>query len=107
MTDRTKNNVVGTIRHAVSCRLIQTDGREPCDCTPIDDSKAWDVSGVRTMNFTCGLQEPKIVYALESELERLRAVDKAAKALIDVVRATPDHTEWFKPLSDLMRAINQ
>ena len=24
----------------MSCRLIQSDGVEPCDCTPADDSKA-------------------------------------------------------------------
>ncbi len=40
MIDRTKNNVIGTMRHAVACRLIQSDGQEPCDCTPVDDSKA-------------------------------------------------------------------
>lgn len=38
--DRTKNNVIGTMRHSMSCRLIQSDGAEPCDCTPMDDSKA-------------------------------------------------------------------
>lgn len=40
MIDRTKNNVIGTMRHAVACRLIQSDGAEPCDCTPMDDAKA-------------------------------------------------------------------
>ena len=38
--DRTKNNVIGTMRHAMRCRLIQSDGAEPCDCSPADDSKA-------------------------------------------------------------------
>lgn len=38
--DRTKNNVIGTMRHSVGCRLIQTDGTEPCDCHPMDDLKA-------------------------------------------------------------------
>jgi hypothetical protein len=38
--DLTKNNVIGTMRHAVACRLIQSDGAEPCDCSPMDDSKA-------------------------------------------------------------------
>jgi hypothetical protein len=38
--DRTKNNVIGAMRHAVLCRLIQSDGLEPCDCIPMDDSKA-------------------------------------------------------------------
>ena len=40
MIDRTKNNVIGTMRHAVACPFIQTDGIEPCDCSPIDDAKA-------------------------------------------------------------------
>ena len=38
--DRTKNNVIGTMRHAMACRLIQSDGVEPCDCSTVDDSKA-------------------------------------------------------------------
>ena len=38
--DRTKNNVIGTMRHAVACPFIQSDGKEPCDCAPLDDSKA-------------------------------------------------------------------
>lgn len=38
--DRTKNNVIGTMRHAVACRLIQSDGHEHCDCKPVDDAKA-------------------------------------------------------------------
>lgn len=38
--DRTKYNVIGTMRHAVACRYVQSDGHEPCDCTPVDDSKA-------------------------------------------------------------------
>lgn len=37
--DRSKNNVIGTMRHAMACRLIQSDGREACDCTQTDDSK--------------------------------------------------------------------
>lgn len=38
--DRTKNNVIGTMIHAVACPLIQSDGREACDCMPMDRSKA-------------------------------------------------------------------
>lgn len=38
--DYTKNNVIGTMRHSMGCRLIQSDGKEPCDCSPMDDSKA-------------------------------------------------------------------
>ena len=33
-------NVIGTMRHAVRCPLIQSGGSEPCDCSPLDDSKA-------------------------------------------------------------------
>lgn len=40
MIDRTKNNVIGTMRHAVACPFVQTDGREACDCSPIDEAKA-------------------------------------------------------------------
>lgn len=40
VTDWTKNNVIGTMRHSVPCRLIQSDGKEPCDCSPVDDAKA-------------------------------------------------------------------
>jgi hypothetical protein len=46
-TDRTKNNVVGTMRHAVSCRLIQSDGQKPCDCHPCDDAAAMKGDDVR------------------------------------------------------------
>ena len=38
--DRSKNNIVGTMRHAICCPLIQSDGRKPCDCSPVDDAKA-------------------------------------------------------------------
>lgn len=46
MFDRTKNNVMGTMRHAVACRLIQSDGAEACDCSPVDDAKAMRGSDV-------------------------------------------------------------
>ena len=40
MIDRTKNNVIGTMRHSMSCRLMQSDGQDPCDCSPVNDSTA-------------------------------------------------------------------
>ena len=43
----TKNNVIGTMRHAIACPFIQTDGRELCDCSPIDDAKAMTGADVK------------------------------------------------------------
>jgi|SRR5216683_2126537 len=40
MIDRTKNNVIGTMRHSVACPFIQTDGQKACDCRPVDEAKA-------------------------------------------------------------------
>lgn len=46
MIDRTKNNVIGTMRHAVACPFIQSDGREPCDCSPLDEAKTMRAADV-------------------------------------------------------------
>ena len=59
------------------------------------------------MNYTSGPPEQKVVYALESELERLRAVEVAAKAVIEAVCSTHDHTQWFKPLSELQHSLSR
>lgn len=36
----TQPNLIDGFLHAVKCRLVVSGGAEPCDCSPIDTSKA-------------------------------------------------------------------
>jgi len=43
---------------------------------------------------------------LEAEIERLRAIETAARSVVLVVRATHDHTKWFESLGALMDLVS-
>ena len=42
----TKPNVIDGYIHSVTCALVLSDGKEACDCNPIDTSKAMRAADV-------------------------------------------------------------
>lgn len=83
------------------------DRHDPCGSN-IEIRLALDLATIRKLGatmFHSGYEEPKVIYALEKHVERWKAIEAAAAKLMEVVRETHDHTQWFKAISDLNGAL--
>ena len=50
----------------------------------------------------CATEDSKLA---ADEIERLRGIETAARAVLHAVDGTHDHTQWFKPLAALHTAV--